>query len=266
MKSPGGFASIEDFFAAFTDDVGGLIPYVDAAGRVQYASRALAQWFETPADAIRGRTLAELYGAQTYAQIAPWTDRALAGEDVHYERQAMRRDGTAVWLSVNLRPHRDARGKVLGYFSCALEVDELMRTHEALGRALDELATHIENTPLAVVEWSADLAVKRWSPQAEAIFGWTTDEVLGRKPGDLGLVHAESVEAVRALTRELAEGRQRRNRMLSRNHTKDGRVVWCQWRAWTRRSSCGRPRCMTRSPAFRTATRSPRGSSTRSCA
>ena len=229
MKTPAGFDSLDVFFAAFTGSVGGLISYVDAEGRVQYASRALAQWFDAQPDDLRGRTLAELYGPEAYSQFAPWTDRALAGEDVHYERQAVRRDGSAVWLSVNLRPHRDASGKVLGYFSCALEVDELKRTHDALGRALDELDTHIENTPLAVVEWSADIAVKRWSPQAEAIFGWTTEEVLGRKAKELGLVHPESLETVRALTRQLAEGQERRNRMLSRNNTKDGRVIWCQW-------------------------------------
>jgi diguanylate cyclase (GGDEF)-like protein/PAS domain S-box-containing protein len=229
MNAPGGFASMDVFFAAFTGNVGGLISYVDAQGRVQYASRALAEWFDTPAADICGKTLEELYGPEAYAQFAHWTDRALAGEDVHYERQATRRDGTPVWLSVNLRPHRDATGTVLGYFSCALEVDELKRTHDALGRALDELDSHIQNTPLAVIEWSPDNAVKRWSPQAEAIFGWTTEEVLGRKAKDLGLVHPDSLETVRAVTRQLAEGKERRNRMLSRNNTKDGRVVWCQW-------------------------------------
>jgi hypothetical protein len=32
-----------------------------------------------------------------------------------------------------------------------------------------------------------------------------------------------------SITRELMEGRAKRNRMLSRNNTKDGRVIWCQW-------------------------------------
>jgi hypothetical protein len=42
-------------------------------------------------------------------------------------------------------------------------------------------------------------------------------------------VHPDSLEMVKGLTRELAQGRERRNRMLSRNNTKDGRVIWCQW-------------------------------------
>ncbi len=224
-----GFASSEAFFAAFSAAVGGLISYVDSSERIRYASRALADWLGAKPDELLGKSLPEIYGEGTYEEFAGWTRRALAGEDVHYERQAVNADGSSRWLSVNLRPHRDAGGRVLGYFSCALEVNELKLTHDALGRALQELATHIENTPLAVVEWSSDAQVKRWSAQAEAIFGWTADEVLGKVAGELGLVHPESHETVRSLTRELSEGRSRRNRMLARNVTKDGRTLWCQW-------------------------------------
>jgi diguanylate cyclase (GGDEF)-like protein/PAS domain S-box-containing protein len=226
---PDAFPTAEAFMESFAKTVGGLVSFVDAEGRIQYASEALAEWMGTTRAQMLGKTLREIYGDAAYAVFEPWTNRALAGEDVHYERQALRRDGTSRWLSVNLRPQRDADGKVIGYFSCALEVNELKRTHDALGRALQELATHIENTPLAMVEWSSDIHVKRWSPQAEAIFGWTVDEVLGKKPSEFSLVHGDTLENVRDLTRELTEGRARRNRMLAKNITKDGRAIWCQW-------------------------------------
>ena len=226
---PEAFPTPEAFMDAFAKTVGGLVSFVDAGGRIQYASRALADWMNTTREAMQGKTLAEIYGAATYAQFAPWTNRALAGEDVHYERLAVRGDGTSMWLSVNLRAYRDAGGKVLGYFSCALEVNELKRTHDALGRALRDLGTHIENTPLAMVEWSSDIHVKRWSSQAESIFGWKVNEVLGKKPSQFGLVHPDSLENVRGLTRELTEGHARRNRMLAKNVTRDGRAIWCQW-------------------------------------
>ena len=214
---------------AFARTVGGLVSYVDSSGRIRYASDALAEWMNTTRGQMQGRTLREIYGEAAYTQFERWTTLALAGEDVHYERQAMRSDGTARWLSVNLRPYRDSLGKVNGYFSCALEVNELKRTHDALGRALQELATHIENTPLAMVEWSSDIHVKRWSPQAEAIFGWTVDEVLGKRPSEFSLVHPDALENIRSLTLELTEGRAHRNRMLAKNVTKEGRVIWCQW-------------------------------------
>ena len=226
---PEPFASADDFLEAFAQSVGGLVAYVDRDERMRFATQRYADAFGTTREALIGRRLDELYPPADYAQFGPWVKRALAGEDVHYERQAMLADATLQWISVNLRPHRDSTGEVVGIFSCALEVKELKRTHDALGRALEEVATHIENTPLGVVEWTADLRVKRWSPQAEAIFGWRQDEVLGKTSIEIGLVHPDSLDYVRALTSELADARAKRNRMLSRNHTRDGRALWCEW-------------------------------------
>ena len=227
--SPQGFASPEAFLEALGATVGGLVAYVDRDERMRFVTQGYADWFQTTREALIGRRLDELYGAEAYAQFSPWVKRALAGEDVHYERQAQHFDGKSYWISVNVRPHRDASGAVVGIFSCALEVKELKHTHDALGRALEEIDTHIQNTPLAVVEWSSELRVRRWSWQAEDIFGWREAEVLGKTMREIGLVHAESLDTVAELTRELSEGRAKRNRMLARNSTRDNRAIWCEW-------------------------------------
>ena len=211
------------------ESLGGLVAYVDRSERIRFCTRAFAEWFGKSPRTLVGARLEELYDPESYLRFKPSLDRCFEGGEVRYERPALRPDGSSAWISVNLTPHRDAEGNVVGVFSCDLEVMELKRTHDALGRALEEIATHIENTPLAVVEWSADLRVKRWSPQAEAIFGWTLDEVLGKTSVDIGLIHESSFQTAHSLMRELASGRMRRNRMLIRNSTRDGRVIWCEW-------------------------------------
>ena len=221
-RIPAPFASAEGFLEGLAQSLGGLVAYVDREERLGFATQQLADWFGRPREALIGRRLEEIYPPGDYAQFGPWVKRALEGEDVHYERQALHGDGNSYWISVNLRPHRDAKGEVVGLFSCALEVKELKRAHQ-------EIETHIENTPLGVVEWSADLRVKRWSAQAEEIFGWRQEEVLGKTSLDIGLVHPDSVEIVRGLTRDLTDARAKRNRMLSRNFTRDGRAIWCEW-------------------------------------
>jgi diguanylate cyclase (GGDEF)-like protein/PAS domain S-box-containing protein len=226
---PEAFADAQAFVEALAQCTGGLISYIDAGERIRFASNALAEWFGKPPAQIVGRSLRELHGESAYELIAPWIARALAGESVQYERAARHADGRSLWISVNLRPHRDASGAVAGIFSTALEVNELKRTHDALGRALEEIASHMENTPLAVAEFGPDLRIKRWSPQAEDIFGWEFREVRGKTTAEIGLVHKDSTEIVRALTVELTEGRAHRNRMLARNCAKDGRAIWCEW-------------------------------------
>jgi len=226
---PEPFSSADEFLAAFARDSGGLVSYFDSRERVLFCTRRLASWFGTTPDGVWGRTLADLHGAEAYAEFRTQIQRSLAGESLTYEREARHVDGTAVWISVNLAPHRDANGRVVGVFSSALEVDELKRTHDALARALDEIATHMENTPLAVIEWSATMRVRRWSPQAELILGWTAQQAVGRSSEELGLVHADSQDIVQALFHELLDGTSRRNRILARNVTREGRAIWCEW-------------------------------------
>jgi len=217
------------FLEALTRHSSGFLSYIDTDRRIRYCNRGYADWFGRPIESLVGTTLQDLYGPAGYAGFAPRMDKAFAGERVHYERLARRADGVEVWISVTLDPHRDEQGRVIGVFSCALEVKELKSTHDRLDRALQELASHIENTPLAVVEFSATAHVKRWSPQAEEIFGWKAAEVIGRKGTELGLVHPDSLQTVRALTQELQDGHTLRNRMLVKNVRKDGRVIHCEW-------------------------------------
>ncbi len=225
---PAGFASAEAFVRAYSDANSALVSYLDREERVRFASRGYDVWFGTTVDALLGRSILELHGAEAYAAFSPHIHEALAGRSVHYERLARSPEGREEWISVTLDPHFGADGEVEGVFSCSLVVSELRRTHDALNRAMQELASHMENSPLAVVEWSADIEIRRWSPQAEAIFGWTAAEAIGARPPGFPLVHPDSVENIRALTMELRGGA-KRNRMLAHNLTKDGRAIWCEW-------------------------------------
>jgi PAS domain S-box-containing protein len=95
--------------------------------------------------------------------------------------------------------------------------------------ALQKLTFHVENTPLAVVEWDRDYRVSRWSPQAEAIFGWKPEEVLGKQPNDWEFVYPEDLEEVKAVIERLVDGCEQRNMVRNRNYTKDGSIVHCEW-------------------------------------
>ncbi len=229
VQYPAIFGSSELFFAAFTESAGAMIAFIDANEIIVYANRNFSGWFGiTPAGMV-GLSLREMYGADAYAAFSPFMQRALAGETVRYERELRKPDGSAAWISVDLRAHHDANGKLMGLFASSLAVDELKRTRDALDKALQVQAFHMDNSPLAVIEWSAQVEVRRWSGQAEAIFGWKAEEVIGRRSNEIGLVHPEWRPTIRASTLELLEGHVRRNRMISRNQTKSGRLIYCEW-------------------------------------
>ncbi|MBM4240693.1 MAG: PAS domain S-box protein [Euryarchaeota archaeon] len=51
---------------------------------------------------------------------------------------------------------------------------------DALQRTTEELERVIESSPAAIAVFDLDGRVRRWSPAAEIIFGWTADEAIGR--------------------------------------------------------------------------------------
>ncbi|HEX9005862.1 MAG TPA: response regulator, partial [Bacteroidota bacterium] len=58
---------------------------------------------------------------------------------------------------------------------------ELQRQAEELRVQQERLRFHVENSPLAVVEWSADFIVTRWSREAERLFGWKSADIIGKR-------------------------------------------------------------------------------------
>lgn len=91
------------------------------------------------------------------------------------------------------------------------------------------LQYHVENSPLAVIEWDQDWRVNYWSKQAERMFGYRAEEIVGRSTGELGFVHPEDAAAVGEVVEALRSGREVRNMSLNRNVRKDGSVAYCEW-------------------------------------
>jgi PAS domain S-box-containing protein len=97
------------------------------------------------------------------------------------------------------------------------------------GSAYQRLTSHLENSPLAVVEWDSDFRVSRWSESAEALFGWNAEEVLGKHVDEWKFVFPEDLNAVELVTFRQREGVEVQGVLSNRNYRKDGSVVHCEW-------------------------------------
>lgn len=106
---------------------------------------------------------------------------------------------------------------------------QYQQSQDALQNALQKLMFHVENSPLAVVEWERDYRIVRWSPQAETIFGWKATEIIGKKTSEWQFVHPDDLEEVQRVNNYLVNGTQQRNMVQNRNYTKSGSIVYCEW-------------------------------------
>jgi PAS domain S-box-containing protein len=109
------------------------------------------------------------------------------------------------------------------------DMTERLQAEEQLRKAHSRLSFHVENTPLAVIEWDSDFRVSRWSNSAESIFGWKAEEVLGKRIEDWRFVFAEDFEAVEQVTLRQRAGIEQQGVSRNRNYAKDGSILYCDW-------------------------------------
>ncbi|MBL8512515.1 MAG: PAS domain-containing protein [Betaproteobacteria bacterium] len=203
--------------------------YIDAGYKYRLINRRVEEMFGLSREELVGRDLKELFGERRYNDAKPYWDRAMAGETVTVERQLGTDPSTQRWMLTRYTPRHGPDGKVIGLYVAGTDIDDLKRTEISLRRANWLLSSHFENTPLAVIEWDHQLHMRRWSPQAERIFGWTEIELLGKRlDGWRFTVEGDSEQASAVMDRLIRHGDPRAS-SLHRNYRKDGRVIWCEW-------------------------------------
>ncbi len=126
-------------------------------------------------------------------------------------------------------PLPDRNGDIVGGIAFIRDITEHKRAEEAARDAYQRMNFHVENSPLAVVEWDSDFRVSRWSESAERLFGWKAEEVIGKHVGDWHFVFDEDVDAVEQVTNRQRIGEELQGVQRNRNYTKDGAVVYCEW-------------------------------------
>jgi PAS domain S-box-containing protein len=128
-------------------------------------------------------------------------------------------------LDSTIRKLRETNGAL------RLQITERRQAEDQLRLAYQRLSYHVENTPLAVIEFDKDLTITRWSDRAEEIFGWKASEALGKNvyDPDFLIIHEEDRKAVDKINEELMKGTVNRNLSLNRNYTRNGQVIDCEW-------------------------------------
>lgn len=171
----------------------------------------------------------------------PLTRAVKLSEVVTDEEWILQRpDGSKINLLCNAGPIQDRNGKTTGGIIAWRDITERKQSQEVLRQALQKLNFHIENTPMAVIEWNREMQITRWSGAAERIFGWQADEVLGRLLPDLQMVVEEDVEQVTDVSRRLRIGEESYVFSHNRNYTKQGDIVDCEWYNSSLRDESGR--------------------------
>lgn len=210
----------------------------DLHERVRFVNEPFCRWFGQRREAMIGRLLRELVAPDYYAETANLRERALAG-DVAQRRDCISRGDRRFWFDVTASPCRDAAGNIEGFLVVYADVTRKVEAKAALTEARSSLTSHLENTPLAVIQLDGDLTIKQWSGRASEMLLWSADEVMSRSLTELRLFDAESRARFDEQLRTLANGRADRFTAQFRNIRRDGSGLHAEWYVSVLRHAAG---------------------------
>ncbi|HWA33953.1 MAG TPA: PAS domain S-box protein [Cyclobacteriaceae bacterium] len=163
--------------------------------------------------------------------VENWRIHTTAHEAFEDEMRLRGKDGSYGWFLVRTAPFFNEHGDVVKWYGVSIDIEASKKAQDELKLAYQRLSYHMENTPLAVIEYDQHVCIRRWSARAEEIFGWTAEEVIGKSLNskDFPFVYEEDVDAVNKVAEQLTKGLVDRNLNRNRNLTKHGEVLYCEW-------------------------------------
>jgi diguanylate cyclase (GGDEF)-like protein/PAS domain S-box-containing protein len=139
-----------------------------------------------------GRPLwhAEIFAgdAEARKRLEQSVAQAARGEPLSCEVSARTSAGEQRTIEVSLRPLRRSHRQIDRLVVSLFDASERKAAELSLAAQVQQRERLLDNSPLALSEWDAELRVRRWSRQAEELFGWKQDEAIGRSSTELGMV------------------------------------------------------------------------------
>jgi diguanylate cyclase (GGDEF)-like protein/PAS domain S-box-containing protein len=211
---------------------------LDLDDRIRFVNDQICKWFGRSRESVMGQPLSELISLESYQHGLQFRPQVLAGETVRFRRQ-FNRNGQAVWADCVLAPFRP-HGEVTGFLLVYSDVTRSIEASLALDEARNTLSSHMDNTPLAVIQLDADKRIKQWTGRSVEIFLWRADEVLQSRIEDMRLFDEEGRKNFEAEIHKLDSGQAERFTAQFRNQRRDRSSVHAEWYGSVLRDEAGK--------------------------
>lgn len=233
------------FLERITDQVPGLIAYLDAGLQFRFANAEHQRLYGLDPQHLLGRHIRDCVPPAEWADIAPRMVRALAGTPQQFETWRQTVDGQPVFISANYLPDVGVDGKVRGLFVQIIDITERKRIEERVSHLNEELELRIQERSAELLEseqrfrlmvdnlrdyciffMDANGFITDWTDSAQRMDGYSPVQMLGRHYGvlfDPGDPEAGKVGAERMLRLAASRGQHDVQGWLSR---KDGSRYW----------------------------------------
>jgi len=173
-------------FSRFMQHLPGLAWIKDLEGKYVYANESAEKAFGVSGPNLYGRKDDEIFPAETAAQFREHDKRALeSGSGIQIAEAMIESDGVLHHSIVSKFPIIAADGKPALIGGMAIDVTDQKQAEEALRQRMDFDEAVMRNMAEGLYTVDAQGLVTSMNPAAEKLFGWTFEELRGRKMHDV---------------------------------------------------------------------------------
>lgn len=183
----------EQRLRTITDNLPGLVSYLDLEGRFGFTNRTHEEWFGIPSREFIGRTFADVFGADALRDAAV-DELVLRGH--RGERGSLRSwlHQSGRWVQVSVVPDVGADG-VAGVYMMLVDVTAQKLAEDALFAERDRAQTTLRSIADAVIVADASGRISYLNPTAERLTGFASCDAVGQHVDDVFRVVATDTGA-----------------------------------------------------------------------
>jgi PAS domain S-box-containing protein len=157
-----------------------LIAYIDADGRYQFNNAGYEKWFGLSRDECKGRHMRDVLGEAAYDAIKEHAEAALAGQHRTFEAIVPYQTAGTRGVLVNYIPHRNAAGKVLGFYALIIDLSERRAAEEAVRNQEARLRAILNTAIDAIITIDRLGIIQSVNPGTVRMFGYEDAEMIGQ--------------------------------------------------------------------------------------
>lgn len=215
--------------AALLDNISARVVVIDRDHAYVYANREALAFYDKSADEVIGRRLPEVVGDEVYATYLPFADRLFGGETLRWQGWLTYPGRGRVYLQETMVPFAPDGGQAEAVVVFGRDSTELKQREEELALK----SAIVDHSIAALASTDAAGHIVEFNPAAEAMFGRSRADVLGRRLAHV-LLPDRAQPSFDATLRRLAEGdgATRRGQRMELHARRDGAefpidmVVW----------------------------------------
>jgi len=203
------------------------ITSIDMSGLYTSWNKGAERVFGYTAEEMIGQPFARLLPAQQVAEAKDLIARLARAEVVeNIDAVRIAKDGHSVHVNATITPIRDEAGNIVGASAVARDITEQLRLQDdqlRLHEATTRFDTVLASTDEAIIGKDIHGVVTSWNKGAEAIFGYTAEEMMGqplRRLLPTGRETEEDEILARILRGEVVE------KLNAQRIAKDGSIVY----------------------------------------